>query len=377
MNIDIRSTATPLSRKLYWDYNSWIHLGFIGLTAIACQIYGWTGLWMYPALHLISDILYYGFAIEIFDPSVTIQRGYKLSLDFNDTPYSEGLDYGFNFYNGDYEKSRRQAQLDKFEHCYRLLELEPGMKLIDIGCGCGDWLSFLQDKGLEVVGVNITWEQVKICRERGLTVHWNDWKDIAGSPELQALLYGNFDRVTFWDTVEHYVPLKFFLKSHKADEIYQQMFSFADNLLADESGRVFISCLHTRVRFKEMKLTFALAKKVFYVYMLDKFHSGNYPSGTRDCLVRNAKRWFTLESREDLTLDYYMTSKLEPTHFGRHKFKWTSRRIGLFLWQIVSDPFWMQRFYWFLNESWMDQFDEVDIEKSDMILWWLSFRKAV
>ena len=42
----------------------------------------------------------------------------------------------------------------------------------------------------------------------------------------------------------------------------------------------------------------------------------------------------------------------------------------------MSDPFWMQRFYWFLNESWMDQFDEGDIEKSDMTLWWLSFREA-
>ena len=152
------SFQPSLLQKLHWDYNSSIHLLFIAGTAWTCYLIGWLGLLTYPALQLFSDVLYYGFGIKIFDPSVTIQRGYQISMFYNDTPHSEGLDYGFNYYNGNYSKSRRQAQIDKFDHAYQELELQSGMRLIDIGCGCGDWLDYLRGRGVEVVGVNITYD---------------------------------------------------------------------------------------------------------------------------------------------------------------------------------------------------------------------------
>ena len=38
------------------------------------------------------------------------------------------------------------------------------------------------------------------------------------------------------------------------------------------------------------------------------------------------------------------------------------------------DPFWWQRTLWFLVEAWMLQFDADDIDRSDVILWWLIWR---
>jgi cyclopropane fatty-acyl-phospholipid synthase-like methyltransferase len=66
-----------------------------------------------------------------------------VSAFFNDSLFGQGIDYGFNFYNGDYSKSREKAQSDKFEFAIKQLNLEPGMWVIDIGCGCGDWLDYL------------------------------------------------------------------------------------------------------------------------------------------------------------------------------------------------------------------------------------------
>jgi hypothetical protein len=42
--------------------------------------------------------------------------------------------------------------------------------------------------------------------------------------------------------------------------------------------------------------------------------------------------------------------------------------------QPLVDPFWWQRALWFLAEAWMLQFDAEDINRSDVILWWLMWR---
>jgi len=368
------SSEPSLSQKLHWDYNSTIHLLLMASTALACYLVGWFGLLAYPVLQLVIDVIYYGFGTRVFDPSVTIQRGYQISLFFNDTPHSAGLDYGFNYYNGDYNKSRKQAQLDKFDHTYQELELQPGMRLIDIGCGCGDWLDYLKRRDIEVVGVNITDDQVKVCRERGLTVFWSDWKKIPVDEKMQNELYGRFDRVTFWDTVEHYVPAQYRRDIDRIDAIYRSMFQLARNLLKDDQGKVFISCLHNKKKNLKENSFWSVVRKNWYCYILDKFHSGYYPSAERDDLVRNAQGLFELERREDLTLDYFMTSKLEPTHFGQHRFQWNVSRVLYALWTVLSDPFWLQRIVWFSGMTWMNQFDEDDVTQSDMLLWWLTLK---
>jgi len=373
MQSDI-SSEPSLLQKLHWDYNSTIHLLIIACTALACYLVGWFGLLAYPVLQLVVDVIYYGFGIRVFDPSVTIQRGYQLSLFYNDTPHSQGIDYGFNYYDGDYDKSRKQAQLDKFDHTFHELELQPGMRLIDIGCGCGDWLDYLKRRGIEAVGVNITDDQVRVCRQRGLTVFWTDWKKILIDKEMQNEMYGQFDRITFWDTVEHYVPAQYRSDIERIDAVYRDMFQLARNLLQDEHDKVFISCLHNKPKNLQENSFWSVVRKNWYCYILDKFHSGYYPSAERDDLVRNAQGLFELERREDLTLDYLMTSKLEPTHFGRHRFKWNGSRILYALWTVLSDPFWLQRYIWFSGTTWMNQFDEDDPTKSDMLLWWLTLK---
>ena len=79
--------------------------------------------------------------------------------------------------------------------------------------------------------------------------------------------------------------------------------------------------------------------------------------------------------RKDVTFDYYFTSAQEPEHFGRHRFLWTPTKIFYTALLILVDPYWMQRYAWFYFEDWMLQFDEKNINNSDVILWWLVFNK--
>jgi hypothetical protein len=161
-----------------FDRNGFIHLFIIAIVVTCCIIYGLWYAFLYPAILLVLELLNYVGGLSIFNPEKRIQRGYVVSAFFNDSLFGQGIDYGFNFYNGDYSKSRVKAQSDKFEYAIKQLNLEPGMWVIDIGCGCGDWLDFLRSKGMNVVGINITGVQVEVCRSRGLDVLWKSWKEM-------------------------------------------------------------------------------------------------------------------------------------------------------------------------------------------------------
>ncbi|MBW2633273.1 MAG: class I SAM-dependent methyltransferase [Deltaproteobacteria bacterium] len=314
-----------------FDRNGFIHLFIIALVVTCCLIYGFWYAFLYPVILLVLELMNYVGGLSIFNPEKRIQRGYVVSSFFNDSLFGQGIDYGFNFYNGEYSKSREKAQCDKFEYAIKKLNLEPGMWVIDIGCGCGDWLDYLHSKGMNVVGINITRVQVEVCRTRGLDVVWINWKDIDKDKQLRRKLYGKFDAVTFWDTVEHYVPMKYRENISAQDKIYSDMFSFAYKLIRPDSKsqKVFISCLHQRQNILRQKMSIKKLKTMYYIYLLDTFHSGYYPDGETDQLVMNAKDYFELEHRLDTTMDYYMTSVLEPTHFGTHRFKWNAERIVL------------------------------------------------
>ena len=367
--------ALPLREVLTWDRNSWRHLVFLVATALAVAATGPWGLLLYPALHLVTDLLYYVARVAWFDPAVTVQRGYQASAVFHDALHSQGLDYGFNFYDGDFTKDRKQAQVDKFEHAWAQLCLEPGMRLLDVGCGCGDWLAWVRSRGVEVMGINITREQVLVCRSRGLEVLRGDWRVIAADEAQMAHLTGRFDAVTFWDTVEHYVPMQYRGSDSHRDAIYQAMFGFAHRVIqhGKRPARVFISCLHMRHTLSESRTLRDTLRTAAFGWLLDKFHSGCYPNASRDCLVKNADHWFELVERTDTTRDYYMTSVLEPHHFGRSRFGLTPTRAVYALWLVLADPFWAHRALWFLTEDWMAQFDPQDLERSAVVHWWLTF----
>lgn len=368
------SILDDLDRNAVLNVASWaaaIYLSF--------WLNSWLGLLLYPAILGVADLLYYFAGLSVLDPEIAIARGYQISAAFNDTLHSQGLDYGFNFYDGDYDKPRHQAQQDKFEYAFKQLGLKPGMSVIDVGCGCGDWLHWLKHtKKCDVVGVNITLAQVEECRKRGLNVVWSNWKTLDITKEG---LKNRFDAVTFWDTVEHYVNMKDVVNRPAQQAVYEAMFQLAYDLMDPDSPsrRIFISCLHMRKKVVNEPFGWTKVYKLYYCYLLDKFHSGCYPDGAngRMQLVENAERKkFKLIHKKDTTMDYFKTSVLEPTHFGKHVFKWTPQRLRFAAYIMLVDPAWFHRILWYYSSDWMLQFDPKDISNSDMIHWWLVFESV-
>jgi len=107
--------------------------------------------------------------------------------------YWEGLEHN--------PKNLDKAQEQKIDLICRKLKLEPGMKVLDIGCGWGSFLEYSARKyGVEITGVTVSKEQAKYAAERckGLPVRvlLKDYRT----------LNEKFDRVLSIGMFEHVGP---------------------------------------------------------------------------------------------------------------------------------------------------------------------------
>ena len=75
------------------------------------------------------------------------------------------------------------AQRDKLELVCRKLDLQPGMRVLDIGCGWGSFAKYASENfGVEVVGVTVSKQQVEqgreICRGLPVELRLQDYRDV-------------------------------------------------------------------------------------------------------------------------------------------------------------------------------------------------------
>ena len=95
-----------------------------------------------------------------------------------------------------------EAQLAKKRHIAAKLRIEPGMRVLDIGCGWGGMaLTLAEETGAEVVGVTLSQEQLKVAQKRA------EERGLSGQVEFRLQDYRavkeNFDRIVSVGMFEH------------------------------------------------------------------------------------------------------------------------------------------------------------------------------
>ena len=122
------------------------------------------------------------------------RRLYELFLD-------EDRQYTCAFYT-DPSNSLEQAQLDKKAHIAAKLNLKPGMRVLDIGCGWGGLALYLhRHYDVDVLGVALAPDQIEFSNERAAELgvadrvkfELKDYRDVEGQ----------FDRITSVGLIEH------------------------------------------------------------------------------------------------------------------------------------------------------------------------------
>ncbi|CAN5286334.1 cyclopropane-fatty-acyl-phospholipid synthase family protein [soil metagenome] len=98
-----------------------------------------------------------------------------------------------------------QAQADKRAHIAAKLALEPGMTVLDIGCGWGGMALYIHARtGAEVLGVTLSEEQLKVARRRAEDL------GVADKVRFELIDYrhitGRFDRIVSVGMFEHVGP---------------------------------------------------------------------------------------------------------------------------------------------------------------------------
>lgn len=93
------------------------------------------------------------------------------------------------------------AQEAKLDLICRKLHLEPGMRLLDIGCGWGALIVYAAERyGVHAVGISPAAHQVALARERcagtGVEIRQCDYREVTGT----------FDRITSVGMMEHVGP---------------------------------------------------------------------------------------------------------------------------------------------------------------------------
>jgi cyclopropane-fatty-acyl-phospholipid synthase len=94
-----------------------------------------------------------------------------------------------------------EAQESKLDYVCRKLDLRPGMKVLDIGCGWGSFAKFAAERyGVNVVGITLSPQQLELartmCVDLPVELHLTDYRDLRDSFDCVVSL-GMFEHVGY------------------------------------------------------------------------------------------------------------------------------------------------------------------------------------
>ena len=143
------------------------------------------------------------------------QHHYNIGNDL----YSRMLDFEM-VYSCAYWKNAttlEEAQVAKFDLICRKLELQPGMKLLDIGSGWGGFLRYaVKNYGVQATGISPADNQISLAKEKseglGIKFLQQDYRDLSG----------RFDRIVSIGMLEHVGPKNYRTFFGKCNQLLTQ-----------------------------------------------------------------------------------------------------------------------------------------------------------
>lgn len=222
------------------------------------------------------------------------------------------------------------AQEAKLDLVCRKLHLEPGMRVLDIGCGWGGTAKFAAERyGVEVVGITVSEEQASLAREicRGLPIeiHLQDYREVDGE-FARVLSLGMFEHVGY----KNYRSFMKFVRGRLRDDGLFLLHTIGGNRSARRGDR-----WTERYIFPNSMLPSAkqITTAVEGAFVLEDWHSfGPDYDRTLMCWHRNFEEsWPALKNRYDERFyrmwKYYLLSSAGS---------FRARKIQL--WQVVLSP---------------------------------------
>jgi len=221
-----------------------------------------------------------------------VAHHYDLSGDLYDLFLDPDKQYSCAYFTDAETVSLEQAQVDKKAHIAAKLDLKPGQRVLDIGCGWGGMALYLNRVAdVDVLGVTLSEEQLKVARQRAADA------GVADRVKFELIDYrdvqGPFDRIVSVGMFEHVgLPQ------------YRTFFRTCHNLLAKDG----VMLLHTIGRLDGPAWTDAFTRKYIfpggYAPALSEIQQGSEPNKLMmtDCEVLRVHYYHTLRHWYDRTI---------------------------------------------------------------------------
>jgi len=249
-------------------------------------------------------------------------------------------------FDGDFSMTTEEAQLKKYQFIIDNCNIKKGTKVLDIGCGWGNFIHHLNQLGAETYGVVLAKGQADACIKNGLNVKHMDSKDI--TPET----FGKFDVVTAMGSPEHLCSVEEYAAG-KQEEIYKTYMKQIADLLPI-GGRFYCQAMvfgPNMVKFEDIKFgkTDLLKKEFTNEELMDiicEVFPGSWLPYGKEGLIDPAMKYFKVISVDSGRLDYIETIHRWTAAFVKFNF----RKYLLFASYIPQYCFshsfrrWMRRF---------------------------------
>ncbi len=177
---------------------------------------------------------------------------------------------------------------DKYTQILDLVQCDNNSKVLEIGPGTGRLLSLAKKRTKDVMGIDITPENIATCAEKGLKVLQGD-----AISKISELSDDSFDIVIANSSMEHAVT-EYDAISGKGDAIYLELFREIQRILKP-GGRFYLSLISFDIETDPQDAVkdpylFPIFSDKFHLALLTQTFSGWYPFvGQLDPISEKAK----------------------------------------------------------------------------------------
>ncbi|MFK7843072.1 MAG: class I SAM-dependent methyltransferase [Sphingorhabdus sp.] len=219
-----------------------------------------------------------------------VAHHYDVGNGLYDMFLDEDLQYSCAYWDFDRhgpDMTLEQAQFDKKAHIAAKIQLKPGQRVLDIGCGWGGMSLYLHQKfNVDVLGITLSEEQLKTAQERAekAGVAEKVRFELIDYRELAARESGTFDRIVSVGMFEHVGTPQF-----------RTFFRSCANLMTDTG----VMLLHTIGRMGGPGATDAFTRK--YIF------PGGYIPALSETLAASEPYRLIATDIENLRLHYAFT----------------------------------------------------------------------
>jgi cyclopropane-fatty-acyl-phospholipid synthase len=238
-----------------------------------------------------------------------IDRIFRLSL-------GELADFSGAKYDGDFTLTLEEAQRRKHDYVAEQIGIEPGRRVLDLGCGWGPLLNYIRGRGADGVGVTLSSAQAEACRRHDLDVH------IQNALEVDRGTFGQFDAVASLGAFEHFCSPEDY-EAGRQDEVYSRMFENVATTLPDR-GRFYLQTMvfgRNMIPVEDASIDAPRDSDEWYVALMAAQFPGSLLPFGKEQIIRNAEPHFKLVSAVSGRLDYIETIKQWRKRFAERSFR--------------------------------------------------------